>query len=232
MPTIEDDEFGTIKVHRSNLATYVRIKISQNGDLRASLPKRAPLKLVTQLLNQSRDELRRVVNEQKAKMTIFEHDMEIGKSHRLHIEYANVSVPQRVVTGQKVMVQLPQDTPVAGTGAQNFIRKAVLDTLKKQAKAFLPRRVRYLAELYGFSVDTVRFNNAKTRWGSCSSRGSINLNVALMQLPYELIDYVIVHELAHTKYLDHSEDFWELVGYMDPEYKLHRRTLKQYHPYI
>ena len=232
MPSIQDQEFGQIKVHRSKLAKYVRLKINQRGELSASLPLRAPLKLVKQLLEQSRDELRGIVSEQKSKTSLFTHEMSIGKSHRLFIEHSSVSVPQKAVVGQSILVQLPLETDYSDTIAQEFIRNTVHDVLKKQARAYLPRRVSYLAEKYGFKISGVRFNNAKTRWGSCSSVGSINLNIALMQLPYELIDYVIVHELSHTEYLDHSRSFWKLVESMSPDYKIHRRDLKKYHPYI
>ena len=98
--------------------------------------------------------------------------------------------------------------------------------------AYLPRRLQYLADLGDFHYTKVRYGNAKGRWGSCSSQGVISLNVALMRLPKELIDYVLIHELSHTKHLNHSEAFWSLVETYYPDYKTARKELKSYSPYL
>ena len=79
---------------------------------------------------------------------------------------------------------------------------------KEKAKKVLTRRLKQLAEKHGFVYNRVFFRNQKTRWGSCSSKNNINLNIRLIKLPDELIDYVILHELVHTRKKDHSKAFW------------------------
>jgi len=83
-----------------------------------------------------------------------------------------------------------------------------LDIDRAQAKRKLSRRLKYLAEKHGFTYNRVFIRNQRTRWGSCSQKNNISLNMKLVRLPGELMDYVILHELTHTRYKNHSNDFW------------------------
>jgi len=86
------------------------------------------------------------------------------------------------------------------------------DIDKVKAKRELMRRLRYLAGKYGFTYNKVFIRNQKTRWGSCSSKNNISLNMRIVRLPEELIGYVILHELAHTRIKNHSHDFWAMMN--------------------
>jgi hypothetical protein len=79
---------------------------------------------------------------------------------------------------------------------------------REEAKTLLTMRLKQLAKNNGFSYNRVFIRNQKTRWGSCSSKNNISLNMKLVKLPDELIDYVILHELVHTRKKDHSKAFW------------------------
>lgn len=109
-------------------------------------------------------------------------------------------------------------------------RDAKKKILMKKAKEYLPYRLEYYAKLYGYKYERCRLSHAATRWGSCSSSGTISLNIGLMQVPEVLRDYVILHELAHLNHMDHSATFWEEVSTHDPRYKEHRRKLKAFSP--
>jgi predicted metal-dependent hydrolase len=104
--------------------------------------------------------------------------------------------------------------------------------IRAKAKAFLPTRVKFLAQQYGFKPAKVSCRNQKTRWGSCSPTGNISLNIALVLLPPPLIDYVILHELTHLKEMNHSPAFWQRLSETCPNYKKLRRDLKNYSPYL
>jgi len=94
-----------------------------------------------------------------------------------------------------------------------IVSDASVDIERVKAKRKLTRRLKHLAEKHGFTYNRVFIRNQKTRWGSCSHKNNINLNMKIICLPEELMDYVILHELAHTRVKDHSNDFWaELNG--------------------
>ncbi len=88
-------------------------------------------------------------------------------------------------------------------------------------------RLAYFNNFYNFSYNRVSVRNQKTRWGSCSRRGSLSFNVRLGDLPVDLQDYIIVHELCHLKEFNHSAAFWKLVSQQIPDYLARRQQLKQ-----
>ncbi|SMN13051.1 Putative predicted metal-dependent hydrolase [Bathymodiolus heckerae thiotrophic gill symbiont] len=94
-------------------------------------------------------------------------------------------------------------------------------------KIALPR-LDYYADLHQLNYQKVRLKSQKTLWGSCSSANNINLNYLLIGAPISVIDYVIVHELAHIKHKNHSKVFWQLVAFILPEYKTEKQWLKDH----
>jgi predicted metal-dependent hydrolase len=102
--------------------------------------------------------------------------------------------------------------------------------LRKKAKAYLPARLDFLAKEYRFDYSTVNIRKSRTRWGSCSSKKTINLSFYLMLLPERLADYVLFHELCHTVYMDQGQEFWQLLeNVTGGQAKQLRKELKSYH---
>lgn len=194
------------------------------------MPKRAPLYLAKQLLDEARDQVRRSLKKTQEQLTILQNGDLIGKSHRLVVREGD-ELSGRLI-GTFIEITLPPGIPTESQQAQEYIKEFALKALRTQAKAYLGRRLKELSERHGFRYSAVRFSNAGTRWGSCSSTGTISLNIWLMQLPFELIDYVIVHELCHTRQMNHSAQFWELVEAILPNYRDLRRALKARRPYL
>ena len=99
---------------------------------------------------------------------------------------------------------------------------------KKIARKVLCRRIGELAQLHNFVYNRISIRKQKTRWGSCSSKDNINLNMNLLHLPSELMDYVLLHELVHTKVKNHSNDFWDELETVVPNARIIDRKLKEY----
>jgi len=230
MPTIIDREFGTIVVRRSAKATQVRLRVAPDGTLRASMPVYAPLFLLKRLIASSRSQLRDMLV-QAQPSTAYVDGQQIGKSHALLVR-PGAKTLSVIRKNNHLVVSLPQGKTLHDDDVIRAIRDGSIAALRVESKKYLPRRLKYLAVKYGFQYEKVRFSHASSRWGSCSSTGTISLNIALMKLPFELIDYVLIHELAHTQQMNHSPLFWQHVEQADPQYKVHRKALMHEVPSI
>ena len=229
MPIIHDDEFGKITIRRNPQSRHIRIRVAPDSTLRVSAPAYTPMFLVKRMITSSRNELRSMLQKQTPELT-YESGSAIGKSHSLLVrEGSSLKIARH---GLQISVTLPESKELSNPDVQAQLREHIIAALRREAKGYLPKRLKYLADSHDFAYSKVRFSHASGRWGSCSSSGTISLNIALMKLPFELIDYVLIHELAHTRHMNHSSDFWEVVATYDPSYKLHRSLLKKEAPII
>ena len=108
------------------------------------------------------------------------------------------------------------------------IQKNSVPINKELAKSFLINRINFLSNQNNFPINRVFIKNQKTRWGSCSSKNNINLNIQLYRLPDELIDYVIFHELVHIYVKNHSLEFWKMLIKYVPDARFLDKELKEY----
>jgi len=144
-----------------------------------------------------------------------------GKEYELEV---------RISTGRAGMVGIVDDKILlfAKTEDSTAVQKILTNWYDKQAKALIPKRVRYYAEQMGETFGNISIKNQKKRWGSCSSARNLNFNRRLILAPLEVLDYVIVHELCHLRQMNHSKEFWKEVEMVLPNYKLHKKWLETY----
>jgi predicted metal-dependent hydrolase len=109
----------------------------------------------------------------------------------------------------------------------DYIRSAIIGLYKQIAKFHITQRVAHFAPLVGKEPAEIKINDAKSRWGSCSSSGTIRFSWYLIIADEVIIDYVIVHELAHLLEMNHSERFWAIVGRIFPNYRELRTRLQK-----
>lgn len=111
-----------------------------------------------------------------------------------------------------------------------FKNKKELETwYKKKAREVLTERMEYYSKLTGWSYRSMSINGAQTRWGSCGPKNTINFSWRLLMAPLATVDYVVVHELAHTVEKNHSKRFWDRVREVMPDYKVRQSVLKKLH---
>ena len=110
---------------------------------------------------------------------------------------------------------------------QDTFKASLKSWYKIKFKEIAIPRLNYFSDKYNLKINQVRFKNQKTLWGSCSSKNNINLNYLLVMAPMLVIDYVIIHELVHTVHKNHSENFWNAVEAIMPDYKKAKKWLNK-----
>tara|TARA_B100001057_G_scaffold257816_1_gene257995 strand:+ start:2442 stop:3161 length:720 start_codon:yes stop_codon:yes gene_type:complete len=167
------------------------------------------------------------------KQTIFDFNTFFStRNHILKLIKVESNNIKYRIKNQVILVYIPNFAEIKSIDIQKKIRFAIEETLRKEAKDYLPHRVNELSKKKSFRFKKVSVRNSKTRWGSCSYDNNINLNLHLMRLPNHLIDYVILHELVHTKIKNHSKDFWNLLDLVTGNAKKLDKELKNYHTKI
>ena len=120
-----------------------------------------------------------------------------------------------------------QEKQKLARGTRDYEQNPALEARYRElARAVIGQRVSYFAAKMGVTYGRISIRDQKTRWGSCSGRGNLNFNWKLVLMPPEVLDYVVVHELAHRKQMNHSPLFWAEVGRVLPDYESRRRWLE------
>ncbi|MDG2344122.1 MAG: SprT family zinc-dependent metalloprotease [Flavobacteriales bacterium] len=227
--TIDDIEILFVK---SKKAKGVNITIRPFKGVRVAVPYYVTFKAAVRIVNNRMSWVYKNLNKIQVaenKQTVFDSNSKFKtRQHSLSIiQNASVAIGYKI-TNNEIIVFVPETINVQSELVQLEIRKAIECAWRKEAKETLPIRVAALAEAYGFSLQKVTIKNTKTRWGSCSYKNNINLCLHLMRLPDYLVDYVILHELVHTKVKNHSQQFWAMLHEISPMSKEYDKELKNH----
>ena len=205
-----DKDLGTVVVKRNNRAKRVIVRRKHNT-VEMTVPTRLTKneikkhfdKLKPQILTLSVREVVKITEESNIKSHTF--DVVITRQS-LYNDKVNMSLKEGIVS-----IDVPAQYDINEDYVQAAIKNSIIHALRHEAKRVLPNKVRTFATKLNLSVNEVKINNSKLRWGSCSNKKNINLSLFLMMMPERLIDYVILHELAHTIELNHSQRFWQIL---------------------
>ena len=208
------------KVIRSNRRT-LSISINENAELIVRAPHQLSINKIHDFINEKKKwvtKQQKIINNRLSD-SAFDKDMAL---------LLGSLYPIKVKTDQSKKLSFNGEEFLVYSSDQELIHSSLKKWYKKKFREVAIPRLTYFADKYNLSVNQVRIKEQKTLWGSCSSRNNINLNYLLIMAPMNVIDYVIIHELAHTIHRNHSSHFWKTVESMMPNFKEAKTWLKDY----
>ena len=232
------NKIGEVQYVKSRRAKNMRITVRPFQAVKVTIPHQMSLKSGEKFVLEKIDWIIKIQEKLKTREnrhTVFTENTDFKTySHSIKIKPAlsNNNKVSISINENETLIKYPLGFDVTDDEIQKHIRYAVNETLRLEAKKHLPKRIEVLAQKHNFRYNKIGFRNAKTRWGSCSYDNNLSLNIHLMRLPDYLIDYIILHELCHTKEKNHSKKFWGLMVELSPETLKHDKELKKYSPHI
>lgn len=223
------EKVGTIHVSKRKGAKSLRLSIDAAGKVRVTVPFWASYADGVQFAHSRSSWIKENLPEQTG---LLSHGQHIGKAHRLIFEKGEVEQVRTRLAGSEIRIIRPTGMTITHPEIQNAAARASVRALRIEAEKLLPVRLKQLALKYGFEYGDVTVKQLKGRWGSCDTNSNITLNLFLMQIPWQLIDYVLIHELTHTKHLNHSSDFWDEFLRHEPRAKIYRKHIRIYKPIL
>lgn len=225
----EDKELGRVELWRNSRARRIKIIIKPDH-LRITLPPTVTEQQGLNFLN----EVRHKIKQKQASITV--DIITINEKHPL--QTLSFITDVRAAKRDKVffrlsdgvlLIEYPENKKSNSDEMQEHFRNGIRFFLRKEAKRLLPERLTQLANIHGFKYKDLKIQSSKTRWGSCSGKRNINLSFYLLMMPAHLVDYVMLHELCHTKEMNHGDKFWKLMDTVtDNKAKALRKEVKNY----
>ncbi len=221
---------GPVVLRRNRRARRLTLRISPGKPVTLTLPYVISAKAALAFLEAHRDWARQMMEKNKTHRppaVIVDGTKPVQtRAHRLELHPAEGENIRISVRSGLIRIQYPADEPVTSPRVQEGIAQGLIAAYRNEANQYLPKRVKELAGRYGFYYHRVAIKNLRSRWGSCSAANNINLNLHLMRLSDDLIDYVILHELTHTRVKNHSPAFWRELQKFLPDAKEKRKQLR------
>ena len=215
---INDAEL-TYQVRFSKKAKYLQLRITSLNRLELIIPKRYSIKDGNKFIHDKISWIKKYQKnlidvQEKREFYLFGERIFVDQNFNFFLTKHKIRLNKNVLT-----VESPADSRITKEELYQIY-------LRRIAGEYISERVKYLSGRFGFNFRDVKIRGQKTRWGSCSSNGNLSFNYKLLQYRKHVIDYVIIHELCHTKHMNHSQKFWKLVEQYCPDYKNIKKELK------
>ena len=210
------------RIIRSKRRTVALI-VENDGTVTVRTPMRLPESAIQEFVDKHANWVEKKKVEMRAIVPIQSKQYQPGETFL----YLGREYSLEVVTGQRKNLILDDHFKIAESALKNA-DLVFQNWYRQQAKQWIVERVEHLAEIHQFHYEKVKITSARTRWGSCSPKNTLSFSWRLMLTAPEVIEYVVIHELAHTVHHNHSKRFWNLVEKLLPDYKARRKQLRQY----
>jgi len=222
-------EIGEVHIYKRRKSKNLKLSLNHQGKVRVTTPYWLPYSAAIKYAETKKD----WIVQNTPRRQIINHLARIGKYHRInYIPDSNRTNISTRLTMNQINIFHPAHIEFESLIVQESASKASIRALKKQSEALLPNRLAEIARQKQFDYADVGVKQLTGRWGSCSSKKEIILSCFLIQLPWHLIDYVILHELTHTKVMRHGRPFWDEMAKHTNNLKQLRKEIKDYNPVI
>ena len=220
-----------VTIFKRKTSRSLRLSVTAKGDVRVSIPVWVPYSSGIEFARARMSWIRSQRRQQPLGLLL--QGQAIGKAHRLFFvaDPTGTRVTSRI-KATEIVVRHPPALSADEATVQEVANRACIRALRLQAEQLLPMRLKDLAKRHGYTYNSVAIKLLKSRWGSCDHDKNITLNLFLMQLPWDCIDYVLVHELVHTKVMQHGQPFWAEMAVQLPAVKELRRRMRSYQPIL
>ena len=226
---IDIDKVGQVSFTVNERSRRIRLSVKSDGEIVVSIPPAILYRDAIHFVESKTDWILKQQAKIKSGLTLFAPESCFKtRFHQLAITKGNTDKVYNRVGNGVIQIFIPEKVNHEQPKVQEFIKKTLIDVMRWEAKIYLPKRMKELSEKHGFKYENISIKNTKTRWGSCSSSNNINLNLHLMRVPEHLIDYVLLHELAHTVVKNHGEKFWLLLEHCYPNARKADKEMNNY----
>ncbi|MDS1008728.1 M48 family metallopeptidase [Clostridium sporogenes] len=202
----------------------ISIKIGKEFVIEVTAPLRTNEYTIEQLLKKEEKWIIKKIKKLK-EVEDFHGYYYLGQLYYLEIKEVKSLYFKLEVNNNKFIIYINSD--ILKDNREVIIKDNLEKFYKKQAIDVLKERTDYYSNILKVAPKNIVIKNQKTLWGSCSSKGNINYNYKIVMAPLEILDYIVVHELCHLVYMNHSKDFWDLVESIIPDWKKRRNWLKE-----
>jgi predicted metal-dependent hydrolase len=217
--TMSNYSFNYI-IKKNNRAKHIRIAINNKAEVVITKPRLVPMFMVEKFVKENEKWITEKL--ELAKKRIATLNYQESSVWYLGREYNYLYKPGK----SKIIFE--GTTLTVYSYSELAAKRYLKDKLKKESKDMIYSFVKEYASKMNLSYNSIRLKDQSSRWGSCSAKKNLNFNWRLIMTPPQVLRYIVVHELAHLKYLDHSKNFWNYVECYDPEFRENRRWLRRH----
>jgi predicted metal-dependent hydrolase len=198
-------KIGKVTFSRNRRSKNIKLSVKPDKSVRVSFPYYVSKKKALSFLLENQGWIRQQQDKMENLKTRINADT-VVQSKVYTIRFARDSMKRVSKNGKEITIRVPD---FHAEESQAYIEHCLTEVYRFEAKQLLPFRLSELADKHGFSYQKVTIRNNRNNWGSCSSKNNISLNLQMIKLPDDLIDYILLHELVHTEIKNHSTAFWK-----------------------